>query len=120
MSVLKLLDACFDQAEDVSPKRINIRFGCNGLRLLPLWFFALYRLGFDAKLCAFDPVSAVPLPGRRFQDVLEPDTVLVELALRSTHHCSSCSQALLVPALPQPRRTDMLQRGRSLGLKLRA
>ena len=56
---MKFLDACSDQAEGVSPKRIKIRFGCTGPRLLPLWFLALYRLGFVTKLVRLIPVSAV-------------------------------------------------------------
>ena len=46
------------QAEVVSSKPIKIGFGCDGLGLLPLWFFALYQLGFITKICALDSVSA--------------------------------------------------------------
>ncbi len=75
----------------VSPKHIKIGFGCNGLGLLPLWFLALYQLGFVTKLRAFDSCfSGFSLPGLRLQDVLEPDAVLIELALQAAHHCLAC------------------------------
>ena len=61
-SILRFLDACSDQAEDVSPKRIKIGFGCSGIRLLPLWFLALHQLG-CTKFVRLILVSAVsPFP----------------------------------------------------------
>ena len=46
---------------------------------------------FYTTLCALDSCfSSFSLPGLRLQDVLEPDAVLVELAIKTSNHCSSC------------------------------
>ena len=57
--VLKFFDACSGHAEVISPKPIKIGFGCGGLGLLPLWFFALYQLGFTPRFVRLTLVSAV-------------------------------------------------------------
>ena len=79
---LKSLDACSDQAEDVNPTRIKMGFGCNGLGLLPHGFYDRCYLGFITKLCALaSGFSSLSLPGLRLHDVVEPDAVLIEVAL---------------------------------------
>ena len=89
--VLELLGACSGQVEDVSPKRIKISFGYDGLGLLPLWFHALHQLGFVTKFYTLDPCfSGFSFPGFRLQDAPNPDAVPVGLAPQAARHCSSC------------------------------
>ena len=90
------------QAEGVSPKYIKIGFGCNGLGLPLLWFFALYQLGLSPGFVRLTLVSAVS-PSLVFvcRMFFETDAMLIGLAPQTVTHCFSfifiCGEAQFVP-----------------------
>ena len=70
---------------------------------VPLWLFTLCQFCSITKLCALDSGFKQRLPpGLRLQDVVEPDAVLIEMALQTASHCFSCvficGEAQSVPA----------------------
>ena len=68
---LKFNDACFCQAEAVTPKRIKTGLGCNGLGLLPLWLFALCQFASSPSMCFDSGFSSLSIHGLRLQDVVD-------------------------------------------------